>query len=110
MRAQLAASRQQQEQAQATTLDQIQRQHNLQLQQLQQQVATIASRPETNHDTDVFTNQGAEDWFIDASIEASFSKTHLWWHMTANRWEDDWESMLRACVYAYLITKLPAEM
>ena len=73
-------------------------------------MTAMTMRPAAITDTDVYTNQGAEDWIIDDSIEACFSQPQLWWHVRDNRWEDDWETMLRARVYSYLITKLPAEM
>ena len=70
----------------------------------------MSARPSASTSDDSFTHLGAEDWIVDAKIEAAFTDTHLWWHVAAGRWEDEWETMLRARVYAYLKTKVPADM
>ena len=68
-------------------------------------------RPDGPPDTaDTLTSAGAEDWIVDASIEASFADTHLWWNVLERRWEDKWESMIRSRIYTYLTDTLPAEM
>ena len=110
MRAEVDAIKHQQGHTPVSPLEQLQQQHSLQLQQLQQQLSTLSARPPASTSNDSFTHLGAEDWIIDAKIEAAFTDTHLWWHVAAGRWEDEWETMLRARVYAYLKTKVPADM
>jgi hypothetical protein len=95
--------------------EQLARQRDQRFQQLEQQMADQQAQiadlgtGKVGGDPDTCTSQGAEDWIVDAAIEASFSVPYLWWHEKEQRWEDDWETMLRARVYSYLIGLLPKD-
>ena len=84
LRAQVAAPQWQQHPTSLSPLEQMQQQYNLQLQQMRQQISKLSGSG-ANNDSDNYTNQGAEDWIVDAAIESSFSQTHLWWNTLANR-------------------------
>ena len=51
-----------------------------------------------------------EHWVNEATLAEDLRVTHRWWHATAHRWENPYESQLRNRIYLHVTSCLPTEM
>ena len=56
------------------------------------------------------TSQVEEPWVTKSILEKDIEITHLWWDTKSSKWEDDWQSRLRARIFSAITASLPSEL
>ncbi len=57
-----------------------------------------------------FGDDGAEPWVADSHIERHFAKPYRWWAVKEGRWENPYESRIRATVYNHVMSLTTKEI
>ena len=58
----------------------------------------------------LISNQGAEDWIVDAILSSDLEDPYLFWDVARNEWETPWQNQIRMRVFNYICTLLPSEV